>query len=278
MNHPSSENNSEASLTRSEINERQVATLDGPLVMRNAAFYANSTCPSTPRNHDFTFINRSNEKSITVSRIDELLNYDSDYLYDIQSADKLQIVHELAFHEILTYVERSASLRIKEWGLKLEVIQNIKNKFSRPQTSAPIVKNRLFGMPLFMIQAQNGNGCPFPKFIMDIMEYLKETAIDVDGIFRRCGSQKRIQEMREICDSLSCHDSLPEEFKTVNFINELSDLLKLYLRTLPQKLVPESITEIVTSAISANPPEKHLHIMKLMVLILPAFQKILLTI
>uniref|UniRef100_A0AC34GXZ1 Rho-GAP domain-containing protein n=1 Tax=Panagrolaimus sp. ES5 TaxID=591445 RepID=A0AC34GXZ1_9BILA len=269
MNHPTSDNNSEASLTRSDIGERQFARLGGALVMRNAAFDANSTFPFIQRNYDVTFMNRSNEKPITVTRIDELLEYDSDYLYDIQSADKLQLIHELALQEISTYVERSVSLRIKQWGMKLDVIRNIRNKFSRPQPPEPIIKNKLFGMPLFMVQAQNGNGCPFPKFIMDIMEYLKESAINMDGIFRRCGSQKRIQEMREICDSLSCHDSLPEELKSLNQINDLSDLLKQYLRALPQRLVPESISEVVTCAISTNSSDKHLDIMKLMTLIMP---------
>lgn len=144
------------------------------------------------------------------------------------------------------------SLRIKQWGMKLDVIRNIKNKFSRTQPTEHIIKNKLFGMPLFMIQAQNGNGCPFPRFIMDIMEYLKESAINIDGIFRRCGSQKRIQEMREICDKLDCHDPLPEEMKTLTQINDLSDLFKQYLRALPQKLVPENISEVVTFAVSSN--------------------------
>jgi hypothetical protein len=274
MNHPTSEN-SEASLTRSDNGERQVAKLGGALVMRNpialgALEGGNATLPLANRSFDsITFLNRSRGKPFTITRIDELLDYDSDYQYDIQPADKLQIVRELAIQEMSTYVERSVSLRIKQWGMKLDVIRNIKNKFTRAQQQASAIKDKLFGMPLFMVQAQMGNGCPFPKFIIDIMAYLKQSAINMDGIFRRCGAQKRIQEMKEICDVLTVHDPFPDELKTTNQINDLSDLLKLYLRSLPEKLVPESISEVVTCAISENPSDKHLDIMKLMVLVMP---------
>uniref|UniRef100_A0AC35GCX2 Rho-GAP domain-containing protein n=1 Tax=Panagrolaimus sp. PS1159 TaxID=55785 RepID=A0AC35GCX2_9BILA len=214
MNHPTSDNNSEASLTRSDISERQISRLGGALFMRNAAFDANATFPFVQRHYE----------------IDELLDYDSDYLYDVQPADKLHIVRELALQEVSHYIERSVPLRIKQWGQNLDVIKNLLNKFSRSQPSERYNSDKLFGMPLYMIQAKNGNGNPFPKFAMDIMEYLKESAINVDGIFRRCGSKLRIAEMRKICDDLHVHDSLPEDFKTLSQVNDLSDLLKQYLR------------------------------------------------
>uniref|UniRef100_A0AC35GKL8 Rho-GAP domain-containing protein n=1 Tax=Panagrolaimus sp. PS1159 TaxID=55785 RepID=A0AC35GKL8_9BILA len=228
MNHPTSDNNSEASLTQSDISERQISRLGGALFMRNAAFDANATFPFVQRHYDVPFLNRIHQKPVT--RIDELLDYDPDYLYDVQPADTLHIVRELALHEVSHYIERSVPLRIKQWGQNLDVIKNLLNKFSRSQPSERYNSDKLFGMPLYMIQAKNGNGNPFPKFAMDIMEYLKESAINVDGIFRRCGSKLRIAEMRKICDNLHVHDSLPEDFKSLSQVNDLSDLLKQYLR------------------------------------------------
>ena len=142
-------------------------------------------------------------------------------------------------------------MRIKQWGSKFEVFKNIKNKLNK-SPSNNYRSDELFGMPLSIVQALNGSGYPFPRFVVDIIEFLKENALDMDGIFRRCGSQKRIQEMREACNFLRCDDPLPEDMKTLNQANDLSDLLKQYLRSIPQKLIPESINEILVSAMSSK--------------------------
>ena len=142
-------------------------------------------------------------------------------------------------------------MRIKQWGSKFEVFKNIKNKLNK-SPSTNYRRNELFGMPLSMVQALNTSGYPFPRFIVDIVEFLKENALDMDGLFRRCGSQKRIQEMRDLCNALDCDDPLPEDLKTLNQANDLSDLLKQYLRSIPQRLIPESINEILVSAMSSK--------------------------
>lgn len=148
------------------------------------------------------------------------------------------------------YFGRPTISRFKAWKMKSDATKDLKNLIAK-STSLYNQSDGLFGMPLYLLQALNSNGLPFPQFVVDIMEFLQSHSTEVNGIFRRCGSQKNVQEMREVCNNLNCDEHLPEKYQDLSIANDLSDLLKQYLRAIPHQLIPDSISEILVQVFSS---------------------------
>jgi hypothetical protein len=73
--------------------------------------------------------------------------------------------------------------------------QNIDGNKNRRE-SANIPEYNLYKMPLATVQANTKDCSPLPQFVHDIMDYITGQADLAEGIFRKSGSKKRIDEIK----------------------------------------------------------------------------------
>uniref|UniRef100_A0AC34Q5H6 Rho-GAP domain-containing protein n=1 Tax=Panagrolaimus sp. JU765 TaxID=591449 RepID=A0AC34Q5H6_9BILA len=205
---------------------------------------------------------------ISTTRIDDLLDCSRKFLYHVQPCEKIDYAREKAYQKLTTFLGRPTISRFKAWKIKSDTTKDLKNLIPKHVTTYD-PSNGLFGMPLHLIQAASSDGLPFPQFVVDILGFLRANATEVNGIFRRCGSQKNVHEMREICNKLNCDEHLPDKYKDLSLANDLSDLLKQYLRAIPQQLIPDSVTEILVQVFSRAERDNLVDILKYILLILP---------
>ncbi|KAG4305059.1 hypothetical protein PORY_001734 [Pneumocystis oryctolagi] len=102
-------------------------------------------------------------------------------------------------------------------------------------------KKKVFGVPLETLVEENGvnsehgmvPGCLYiPEFIDEIISAMKQMDVSVEGIFRKNGNIKKLNDFTESIDS---------NFNNISFDNEspiqLAALLKKFLRELPEPLL-----------------------------------------
>lgn len=69
------------------------------------------------------------------------------------------------------------------------------NKFIKKGSKSPDYSDKkVFGVPLSVILQRTGQ--PLPQCILHAMRYLRKTASDAPGIFRKSGVKSRIQKLR----------------------------------------------------------------------------------
>lgn len=75
------------------------------------------------------------------------------------------------------------------------------------KTKVPDYKDKkVFGVPL--METLRRTGQPLPQCILYAMRYLRKTAKDADGIFRKSGVKSRIQKLREQIEANSGKSSV----------------------------------------------------------------------
>uniref|UniRef100_A0A183BPV1 Rho-GAP domain-containing protein n=1 Tax=Globodera pallida TaxID=36090 RepID=A0A183BPV1_GLOPA len=89
----------------------------------------------------------------------------------------------------------------------------------------------LYGTPLSSIVPFTSDGSPLPRFVYDIMEWLKGHAQTSDEIFRKSGSKVRIREIREACSRLLANQPIPGHLLTESSPYDVADALKQYFMT-----------------------------------------------
>jgi len=75
-----------------------------------------------------------------------------------------------------------------------------------------------------------------PDVVAMCIVYIREKAVEEEGIFRISGSQTKIKELRETID-----EGLSVNLNEVNDVHVISGLLKLYFRELPQSFLSAEI-------------------------------------
>ncbi|KAF1743287.1 hypothetical protein MXB_2375, partial [Myxobolus squamalis] len=98
-------------------------------------------------------------------------------------------------------------------------------------------------------------GCPFPPFIVSILEKIGREGCLESGIFRKCGKKSNISELEKIMFSEHTNIDLSKYS-----LYDLADLLKIFLLTLPPFLPPFKL---------GLRPEKHLLICQSTLLLMP---------
>jgi hypothetical protein len=100
-------------------------------------------------------------------------------------------------------------------------------------------KQSVFGTALMELAAselvQDTMG-PIPRLVMECIEAIRSKGLDHVGIFRVPGSSKRIKELK---DAYVTQEFIDWEKYTVH---DIAGILKAYLRELPDKLLPETLT------------------------------------
>lgn len=122
---------------------------------------------------------------------------------------------------------------LKSFGLKYRLKTLDKSSSMDDCTS----DNRLFGVPLtylrkdFVHLPQVKDTICIPEFIVEICNYIEEK-ITVEGLFRKAGSTARQKEIRALLDSGKEIDL------TSHHVIDIANILKVFLRELPEPLIP----------------------------------------
>ncbi|CAI4064932.1 hypothetical protein SUVZ_08G1700 [Saccharomyces uvarum] len=91
-----------------------------------------------------------------------------------------------------------------------------------------------------------------PIIIAKNGQYLKENALDTIGIFRIAGSNKRVKELQSIYSKPSDFGRKFEDWSDFN-VHDIATLLKRYLNSLSEPLVPLALYDIFRNPILENP-------------------------
>ncbi|KAJ8298015.1 hypothetical protein KUTeg_024546 [Tegillarca granosa] len=123
------------------------------------------------------------------------------------------------------------------------------------------VKN-IFGVPLLVTLQRTGQ--PLPQCILHAMRYLRKTAGDAVGIFRKSGVRSRIQKLK---------NDVEENAELVNFEElqayDVADLVKQYFRELPECLLTNKLSEIFFNIFIYVPVEYRVDALQSAIFLLP---------
>lgn len=151
----------------------------------------------------------------------------------------------------------------KNWTVH-KLLKKIKNleKDSKEEFS-------IFAQPLSVIRKRSG--LCLPRTILELLRYLRVQAPDTIGIFRKNGVKSRINELREIAKVESEVDVFVDGVTlTPGQVHDAADLLKQYLRELPEPLMTNALSKTFANIYEHIPdPETRLTAAKYAVMQLP---------
>ena len=91
------------------------------------------------------------------------------------------------------------------------------------------------------------SGQPLPRSILLSMNFLQRTALKNVGIFRRSGMKSRIEKLKEEIESRNSK----LDFESYSPY-DIADMLKLYLRELPEPVLTSKLAETFISIYKGN--------------------------
>ncbi|XP_061165174.1 rho GTPase-activating protein 7-like isoform X2 [Saccostrea echinata] len=120
----------------------------------------------------------------------------------------------------------------------------------------------VFGVPLLVTLQRTGQ--PLPQCMLSAMRYLRKTAKEAVGIFRKSGVRTRIQKLK---------NEVEANPDSVNFQElqayDVADLLKQYFRELPECLLTNKLSEVFINIFIYLPSEQRLEALQSAVILLP---------
>lgn len=113
----------------------------------------------------------------------------------------------------------------------------------------------IFGVPLSVMIQRTGEALPHP--ILAALHYLRQSALDQVGLFRKSGVRSRITRLKDACEAWGAaeasslpfsldqpQDPMPE---AVDFDQhqpyDVADMVKQYFRELPEALMTNKLSE-----------------------------------
>jgi hypothetical protein len=108
-------------------------------------------------------------------------------------------------------------------------------------------RKEIFGRSLLSIRSQSSTNSPFPLFIHQILAILLHEAAsnNVEGLMRTSSSKNKLDESYKLCNTLGTNDKLPHELSNSNNVYILADLLKRFLREIPECLLPQNVYQLI---------------------------------
>ncbi|KAK7507959.1 hypothetical protein BaRGS_00000924 [Batillaria attramentaria] len=114
-------------------------------------------------------------------------------------------------------------------------------KFVSPKAGHKVLEsqNKTFGVPLDELMRQNpADGSIVPTAVSKICEHLYKHGVNQEGIFRVSGSARVVEKLKTAFNATGDADLNAEPD-----IMAIGGLLKLFLRELPDSLIPEHLTQ-----------------------------------
>ncbi|XP_029644059.1 rho GTPase-activating protein 7 isoform X2 [Octopus sinensis] len=170
----------------------------------------------------------------------------------VRQIHKLQSVCMLT---ITTLMEKFSPANRSGWNWTV-------SRFIKKVKEPDYKDKKVFGVPL--IETLRRSGQPVPQCILYAMKYLRSTAKDADGIFRRSGVKSRIQNIREQIE-------LNTEMVAFTSLQsyDVADLTKQYFRELPECLLTNKLSETFIGVFTHFPKEHWLEAVNATIILMP---------
>jgi len=146
--------------------------------------------------------------------------------------------------------------------------------FAKTDTRKGAKKKGIFGVPLEVILERDGadstdgvgpGALRIPAIIEDTIIALKNNDLSIEGVFRKAGNIKRLNDQvmavdRDGCDAIRWNDESP---------HQLAALLKRYIRELPDPLMTFKLYRVWIAATKISDPEKRRRCLHMTFCLLP---------
>ncbi|XP_064637812.1 uncharacterized protein LOC135494012 isoform X2 [Lineus longissimus] len=158
------------------------------------------------------------------------------------SAGQLMVLRKLSLLKLTAMMERYSPSNKTGWNWGMP-------KFIK-RFRAPDYKDKsVFGVPILVTLQRTLQ--PLPQCILYAMRYLRRTAPDAVGIFRKSGVRSRIQKLKNQIEA----DPHMTEFDAQSEY-DVADMVKQYFRELPECLLTNKISETLVSIYTFVPAEQ----------------------
>ncbi|KAL7421357.1 Rho-type GTPase activating protein Rga1 [Cryptotrichosporon argae] len=172
---------------------------------------------------------------------------------------KTGIGHLIEVDDVLELLE----VRKSQWWNKL-----FKNNAKKEQK-----KKGVFGVPIEILVDRTGSDSSqgfsnaqlrVPEFIEEIISTMRQMDMAIEGIFRKNGNIRRLQQVSEALDKDSTGVNLSEENPV-----QLAALLKRFLREMPDPLLTFRLHKLFCATMALPTPEDRKRCLHLLVTLLP---------
>lgn len=147
---------------------------------------------------------------------------------DSMTCGQLLVLRKLALLKLTACMERFCPTHKSGWNWEFP-------KFIRKIKTPEYKDDTIFGVPLLLSLQRTGTS--LPRCIENALSWLRTSAIDQVGLFRRSGVRSRIQQLKNMME--------PQN-KNVNFdgqnVFDVADLIKQYFRELPEALLTNKLS------------------------------------
>ena len=165
----------------------------------------------------------------------------------------IDTLSELAHQVPLTQIDIPPSVYQENWKHERQITL----------PTQTLTANHLFGVPLEDIMGYDGEKGGLPRVVKDCLQYLRETGLEQDGLFRRSPNSVLLRQVQEAYDRGAPHIlslfarelvidvgfAMPQGnvvmMSTINDPHLAAVLLKKYLRDLPDPIFPEKIYPVI---------------------------------
>ncbi|KAI6214670.1 hypothetical protein M3Y94_00296100 [Aphelenchoides besseyi] len=135
-----------------------------------------------------------------------------------------------------------------------------KTNFGRSFMSTKIVSEYNSELPLFV------------HCMMKILLYVVEN-LNAEGLFRTATTLTQATECRDVCNSLSVNDPLPEVYCNESMMTVLADVFKKFFREVPNKLISPNISAALNKCMLIEDIDDRLHAMRCCVLLMDSCKR-----
>ncbi|XP_035681138.1 rho GTPase-activating protein 7-like isoform X1 [Branchiostoma floridae] len=173
----------------------------------------------------------------------------------VLSAGQLLVLRKLSLLKLTALMERYSPSNRSGWNWAMP-------RFMK-RIRAPEYKDKaVFGIPLLHVLQRTGQ--PLPQSIIYAMDYLRRTAMDQVGIFRKSGARSRIQALKRM------NETNPDTLSYEGMMcYDVADMLKQYFRELPEPLLTNKLSETFVSIFTRLPTELRLQAMQAAIMLMP---------
>uniref|UniRef100_L7M6I2 Rho gtpase-activating protein 7 n=1 Tax=Rhipicephalus pulchellus TaxID=72859 RepID=L7M6I2_RHIPC len=175
--------------------------------------------------------------------------------YEHLSASQLLVLKKLALLHLTALMERFSPPYRSGWGWAVP-------KFIKRMRAPDYKDKTVFGVPLSVSLQRTGHA--LPPSIQGAMEFLRKSAPEATGLFRKSGVRSRIQKLRSLHESATGPISYEQ-----HQAYDVADLLKQYFRELPDGLLTSKLSDTFLCIFQHIPEELRLDALQAAVLLIP---------
>lgn len=171
------------------------------------------------------------------------------------SAQQMAILERYCLLRITSILEKYGSISRKSW-------KNLMNRKQKAVCLSDYPQRAVFGVPLEVLRIRYGQA--LPKCVLLAMKKLRRSIEDCDGIFRKAGAKVRVQALKDAI--VSDPESIDYEESSVH---DLADILKAFLKELPDCLFTGRFSKILTNIFKNVPKDLHMESVQACLVLMP---------